>query len=812
MGVAEGYCLMLGVGDGRLAGELARRSDLSICCLEPDEAKIAKARRFLDDAGLYGVRVSVQHGSYRRLPYADYFANLVVLDESLAGDIGSCSAGELYRVLHPYDGVACIATGRSDAATVTKWLLDAGVPAKEISAGDGTVRVVRGEPPGAGSWTHQYADAGRSGASTDTIARLPLRTLWFGGPGPARMVSRHFRGPPPLFSRGRMFVAGEHHLIAVDAYNGREIWSRELPGVGRYSSAWRGGSIAADTEHVYALKGLECLQLAAATGRTLRTHRVPVKQEIIDKIAEDAASELRAARERDLSPPRLVVWEFLAVTKGLVLGSVGAPNERRKFRYDAFPEGRFVFALDKKSGRVRWVHAADEAVDPNAIAVSDQQARVFLIDRTLTAGFVRERRRGARVEVRTCLKALDLATGEVVWKTRELEENRRSLWMKGEVLIALPLPERSWAVNRNKGPGGASAFSTRDGKRLWTKPDTFNRDGGYSRTPVLTSDIAYFDRAYDLRTGKPVLHANPVSGIPEPFEANAKHLCGTYSGSENLLMFRCGSLAFVDFRRDLGTQWHPEVRPGCWINMIVGGGMVLVPEGTSSCTCGYSYKTSLALVPTERHENWSVYLKRRKSDSKAPVRYVRANFGAVGDQRDGRGVLWMGFPRPTRWDNRKRVMRPARYVLKLPLEAGEGPRYHRKNADEWPITGTDAPWLYTSGCEGPLELKIDLRTPPADGAQRCRMVLHFAEIEGAGPGRRVFDVSLDGKTLVSSLDVVKEAGGRNVALVKDLGEVRLARKTTLRLVPREDSARPVISALEIVRLGHPGGKRRNAPE
>src|SRR6185369_8404479 len=56
-GVTEGYCVDLGCGDGALAFELARRTKLQIYGIEHDPAKVAEARRRLEAAGLYGVRV-----------------------------------------------------------------------------------------------------------------------------------------------------------------------------------------------------------------------------------------------------------------------------------------------------------------------------------------------------------------------------------------------------------------------------------------------------------------------------------------------------------------------------------------------------------------------------------------------------------------------------------------------------------------------------------------------------------------------------------------------------------------------------------
>ena len=56
-GIKRGYCLVLGCGTGRLAFELAKRTELQICGIEPDLQKVQAARRALDAAGLYGARV-----------------------------------------------------------------------------------------------------------------------------------------------------------------------------------------------------------------------------------------------------------------------------------------------------------------------------------------------------------------------------------------------------------------------------------------------------------------------------------------------------------------------------------------------------------------------------------------------------------------------------------------------------------------------------------------------------------------------------------------------------------------------------------
>jgi hypothetical protein len=40
-----------------------------------------------------------------------------------------------------------------------------------------------------------------------------------------------------------------------------------------------------------------------------------------------------------------------------------------------------------------------------------------------------------------------------------------------------------------------------------------------------------------------------------------------------------------------------STRVGCWINIIPAGGMLLIPEGSSGCTCAYSLQTSMGFIP-----------------------------------------------------------------------------------------------------------------------------------------------------------------------------------------------------------------------
>jgi len=271
-GVAEGYCVVLGDDSGSLTYELASRTDLDILCVQPDADKLVATRGALDKAGIYGVRATAHRFDTDGLPYPDYFASLVVVGSDYRGDLDEATAREVYRILRPYGGVAYM-KGTTPSAQA---LRAAGVPDAEMTAGD-ALTVVRGELPGAGGWTHQYADGGRSGCSSDTLVKWPLELLWFGGPGPARMMSRHWRAPAPVATNGRMFITGQHSVIAVDAYTGRELWSTDLRGVARRAVYIGGGNVAVDDDSVYTATGGVFLRLDAETGRIRQTYGLPVE-------------------------------------------------------------------------------------------------------------------------------------------------------------------------------------------------------------------------------------------------------------------------------------------------------------------------------------------------------------------------------------------------------------------------------------------------------------------------------------------------------------------------------------------------------
>ena len=651
-GKKAGVCLVLGAGNGRLLYHLARQSDLILYCAEPDAKKAAAARRALHAARLYGLRVTVHHGPWASLGYPDYVADLIVADGT-SKDLTTGSAAELYRVLRPCGGRAHIllaADNEASQKTVEQWLERGKVPEDEIKASKGTVQVTRGSLPGAGNWTHQYASAARTGCSDDQRVRLPLKLLWFGEPGPARLITRHWGGPAPLCVDGRMFVIGQRSLVATDAYNGRHLWRRDFPTVGWWPIRSRGSSAAADADSVYLVQGKTCLRLDAATGKTVQTYRFPAP----------SADVPQQATEK-------LVWSYLAVDRDRILGSMGG-------RTDA----RYVFLLGK-DGKPRWTYAAKGVVTNNALSMDER--RVYLIDHPSSGETDRAKRRGQPLAAVRKLLALDADSGKTVWQTDEGIRDRTALWLSQGVLLA-------------SGASGMTGYSADDGKRLYT------RAARIRRFPVIARETVYTEpAAYDLRTGYPRQRTNPFTGGQTAWEFHRTYGCGAISAGPNLLMFRSGTLGMYDLAGDGGVFNFGGVRAGCYVNTIAASGLVLAPPADAACTCSYSLRTTVALMPAHQERNWSVFYNRLPTTA---VTRGAFNLGATGDRRDRTETIWLALPRPATGTRRSALAEPFRFTFH------DGFGAYRHNPDRMPVAGTDRPWLYASGLKGLKRAELDL--------------------------------------------------------------------------------------------------------
>jgi len=106
---------------------------------------------------------------------------------------------------------------------------------------------------------------------------------------------------------------------------------------------------------------------------------------------------------------------------------------------------------------------------------------------------------------------------------------------------------------------------------------------------------------------------------------------------------------------------------------------------------------------------------------------------------------------------------------------------------------TDEPGLYSQqyiGVKGGVARYTDLAHGP------LTVELFFAEPQYAQAGRRIFDVALNGKTVLEKFDIAAEAGGKQRALVKKF-TVDSPDGTLDISVPNVEAGQPLIAAIRI---------------
>jgi len=65
-----------------------------------------------------------------------------------------------------------------------------------------------------------------------------------------------------------------------------------------------------------------------------------------------------------------------------------------------------------------------------------------------------------------------------------------------------------------------------------------------------------------------------------------------------MLFYRAGNPAFcIVPENNTGEKINMVSRPGCWINIIPAGGLVIIPEASSGCTCDFPLQTSVTYLP-----------------------------------------------------------------------------------------------------------------------------------------------------------------------------------------------------------------------
>ncbi len=806
-GVTKGYCLIVGAERGRLAYELARRTDLIIIGVEPVAEKVRAARLALDAAGLYGDRVTIDRGELSAMPYSNYFANLIVSDSLILTGQMPGDPARLVRHIKPCGGAICMgvpANVRGSGSAVSSEQLSSWFAALELgrcrlSETNGRWAVLRRGPlPGAGKWTHQYAEPGNTACSDDLHLAGPLGLLWFGEPGSAPMVNRHDAAAAPLAINGRMFIQGENIVMAYDSYNGMLLWKREIPGAMRTRlKARECGNLAASQDSFFIAVGDKCLRLDAATGETRATYVMPTVSE--------------GTRRR---------WGYLAYVDGVLYGSamtelgvsssvfaIDARDSRCLWSYD----GKNIANLTIVIGD-GWMFFVDSSLTPHqrdTLLAQDKSHLANLRGEQAKKAEEKQKRLDARLAV-----ALDARTGGKLWeKPIDVTDCSRIGIGGGELMaiyrdgiVVLCGANANGHYWRQFLAGEFSqrrlvALSAKTGDTLWAK------DANYRHRPIVIGDTIIAEPwAFDLATGRQKTRPHPLTGAETTWQfLRPGHHCGAISACPQMLLMRSGYTSYYDLREDAGIRHFAGHRLGCWINGIAADGLALAPEASAGCICLYPIVCSLALEPRPQQQRWAIY---SSGGNNTPVQNLAINFGAPGDRRDSASQLWLAYPRPGLPSDRKAMG----FSVQLQTEFLQGGGYQTQNSELTPApvlrqedagAGPCPAWVLTSYARGLRRCTVPL-LDESDGPADYTVTLYFADLENRQQGHRVFDIALQGKVAVENFDIVQEAGGSLTTLVREFPAVKVDRNLEIELIPKSEQmssldCAPILCGLQVRR-------------
>ncbi len=581
-----GFCLIVDAVDGSLAQAVVASTGCRVILISTDSSVTEKLRNRFSRAGIYGSRVVVHEITTSRLPYPSCFADLIMSEAAFVNGKLPSAPKELHCYVRPDGGILSMVlpSGKSSRKDLKDWGEQF---SQEWSVNVTTDWVLgifrRAALEGAGSWTHEYAEPGGSSSSGDTLVDEKMDIQWFGEPGPGGMVDRHFRAVPPLYLNGRLFVPGNNLIYGMNPYNGSVLWKKEIPDSRRTGAFLDAGSMTVDENSLYVAAAEKCLALDVESGQPSKIYHVPAGK-----------------------PGKTLQWGLVGQTGGILLGSTCAKGASRSILTKAANKFLWhlgmsvvtcinIFAMDKKTAEEKWIYSGGKILN-SSIVFNDKQLYFLEVSESAAATNTAPRMKVSELfaEGKQEIVALSIDTGKEIFR-------RKINALSFTEPVFLQIAGDTLLLSGSRPEEGALrysyyAYNAETGAEKWNTAHVFfqkkanDGHGQQNRHPVIVDDTVYaWPYAYKLDTGKKV----------ENWKMDRHgHGCGGVSASGNSLFWRGGNPWMISPKTGESAKRLTQVtRPGCWINIIPAGGLIMIPEASSGCTCGYSIQTSLTFGP-----------------------------------------------------------------------------------------------------------------------------------------------------------------------------------------------------------------------
>ncbi len=201
--------------------------------------------------------------------------------------------------------------------------------------------------------------------------------------------------------------------------------------------------------------------------------------------------------------------------------------------------------------------------------------------------------------------ALDRRSGQVLWE-KPIDDHisacRNILYLQADSQYLIACGSYRGAENDTR--YRVSVHHAADGSLVWKNEHSDGKKGAFTHGeqvhhPVVVGDLLVAEPAiYELKSGRRVA---PTGDVGDWRIVRPGHSCGSMSASQSCIFFRANNPTVMDMSRRVAStdrfRTLAPSRPGCLINIIPAGGLVLIPEASASCVCNYPLQTSIAFLP-----------------------------------------------------------------------------------------------------------------------------------------------------------------------------------------------------------------------
>jgi len=572
-GRANGYVVILNDNDGRLAYALAKNSAFQIVVI--NNGSIDKIRRKFQKLGLNGTRIMFLRNR-KDLRIQHYSANIIVDASALYGRVAPKMSDRIFNALRPEGGTIFIP---HVSKQLVKWTKDI----RLTSLSRWTIKqhlglywslARRGILPNTGKWTHLYANPSNDTCSGETYDTEAQQIQWYGRPGPRKMVDRHHRAMAPIYNNGLLFTLGFNYMYGIDAYNGTILWERSIAKSTRFGIMHDTGVMATAGNRVYVASGERCLALDVKSGLCKYSYKLPGKSAMWGGVAV-IGNRLFGTKQKNKITRVHGLRRFIGTIE-------------RDFSPKAISSA--IFAYNRETKRLLWNYNNRTIINATLCYA---KGNIYFIETRNPALATTSKKPTlpTLLEKDAYVVAISQKTGKKIW-----EKNFEYKHIFQHVLF-LEYSDNVLLISGTYNSGNGVVYDMRGlnpdtGKKIWEKIYRGGRKNGahgeqWQHPVIANGKIVIMRGMFDLHSGAELHKA--VAGW-----RLGGHGCGTISGSASRIYFRGANPYCFDYNKNEGHALNSVSRPGCWINILPVGGLILIPEASSGCTCHYSIQTSMA--------------------------------------------------------------------------------------------------------------------------------------------------------------------------------------------------------------------------